>query len=268
MTIKKLHLFLIISLFLGFACTVQKRHYSKGYQITFKSVKKNNDPKDIIAHSKTLQTKPLTNELIETKLQNDYSNKLDSKKTVINLLAKSTKKQSLENDSCDVLHLRNGKTVKIKVIEINEKEIIYKRVDNLNGPLIFIEKNDVEKIVYKNGVTEEFKFEKKLEDSKKTKQPVSQEYDGFGIASFVFSLPPFLGIISFFNPAFLPANFIFFAILCIALAITLGVISLIRIKHSNGSLKGKLFAIAGIAISLSLILLSILFIILFFLLFI
>ena len=89
MIIKKQYFILIISLFLGFACTVQKRHYSKGYQITFKSVKKNNDPKDVIAQSKIIRPKPFTDELIETKLQNDYSINLDSKKIVENLLAKN-----------------------------------------------------------------------------------------------------------------------------------------------------------------------------------
>lgn len=45
---------------------------------------------------------------------------------------------------------------KIKVVEITDSEIKYKKFDNLNGPLYNIKKNEVAVIVYENGKVETF----------------------------------------------------------------------------------------------------------------
>jgi hypothetical protein len=51
----------------------------------------------------------------------------------------------------DVLSLKNGTEIKVKVVEIDQDFIKYKRYDNLNGPLIWISKSDVGLITYENG---------------------------------------------------------------------------------------------------------------------
>jgi hypothetical protein len=54
----------------------------------------------------------------------------------------------------DVLVLTNGNMIEAKIEEISPTEIKYRRFDNLEGPLIIINKSDVFSIKYENGTTE------------------------------------------------------------------------------------------------------------------
>jgi hypothetical protein len=54
----------------------------------------------------------------------------------------------------DMIVLTNGNMIEAKVEEISPTEIRYRRFDNLNGPIIIINKNDVLSIRYENGVVE------------------------------------------------------------------------------------------------------------------
>lgn len=55
----------------------------------------------------------------------------------------------------DTLVLKSGKVV-CKVERINDKEVVYKRWDNISGPEYTVSKDNVEKIVFKNGTSENF----------------------------------------------------------------------------------------------------------------
>jgi len=50
--------------------------------------------------------------------------------------------------------LQDGNTIEAKVMEIHPSEIRYKRIDNLDGPMIIIPKDRVLSIKYKNGVVD------------------------------------------------------------------------------------------------------------------
>jgi hypothetical protein len=54
----------------------------------------------------------------------------------------------------DMIVLTNGNIIEAKVEEISPAEVKYRRFDNLNGPLVIINKSDVLSIKYENGVTE------------------------------------------------------------------------------------------------------------------
>jgi len=83
-----------------------------------------------------------------------------------NLTSKS-KKYLLLKDTCgDIINLRNGNAVSAKVIEINETQIKYKRCNNLNGPLMVINKNIVRSIKYTNGNSYHFIKTVQKEDSR------------------------------------------------------------------------------------------------------
>ncbi|GEM_PF-3902380 len=56
----------------------------------------------------------------------------------------------------DVVRYRNGDSATVKVTEIGESQIQYKRLDNLEGPAYSIKKNEVESITYANGSTDRF----------------------------------------------------------------------------------------------------------------
>ena len=58
--------------------------------------------------------------------------------------------------SQDIITKRNGEDIKAKVIEIGINEVKFKRFDNLDGPLIIIEKSDLLIIRYENGDKEIF----------------------------------------------------------------------------------------------------------------
>jgi len=58
------------------------------------------------------------------------------------------------NDSCDAIYLKEGIVVKGKVLEINDKEIIYNSCDNQDGAKTVIDKSRVFKIEYSNGTVE------------------------------------------------------------------------------------------------------------------
>ena len=56
----------------------------------------------------------------------------------------------------DVMFLQNGDEVQVKVLEILDNELIYKRWDNLDGPSYRAKKNDVFMVKYANGTKEKF----------------------------------------------------------------------------------------------------------------
>jgi hypothetical protein len=60
----------------------------------------------------------------------------------------------------DTIVLVNGSSVISKVLEINLKDIKYKKYDNLSGPNYLILKDDVETIKYENGTIETFQNSK------------------------------------------------------------------------------------------------------------
>lgn len=63
---------------------------------------------------------------------------------------------SLNVFSQDIITTNKGENIEAKVEEIGTEEIKYKKQNNLDGPLYFIKKDDVSKIVFKNGAIETF----------------------------------------------------------------------------------------------------------------
>ena len=58
----------------------------------------------------------------------------------------------------DTIYKRTGDVVPAKILEINIKDVSYKRADLLDGPLFIINKNEIEKIKYANGAVDVFKI--------------------------------------------------------------------------------------------------------------
>ncbi len=59
----------------------------------------------------------------------------------------------------DVITKTDGSTLKVKVTDIEEAVIKYKKFDNLEGPSYSLSKNDVAKITYTNGSVDKFSEE-------------------------------------------------------------------------------------------------------------
>ena len=62
----------------------------------------------------------------------------------------------------DTLTMRSGENVIVKIIEVGTSEVKYKKVDNLNGPIISILKSEVSMIQYENGSKDVFKEDMKI----------------------------------------------------------------------------------------------------------
>lgn len=58
--------------------------------------------------------------------------------------------------SQDTLHFRIGTPIVCKVIEISQIEIRYKKIENADGPVYIVNKEDVKLINYKNGAIDSF----------------------------------------------------------------------------------------------------------------
>ncbi len=58
--------------------------------------------------------------------------------------------------SQDILIKKNGDDMKVKVVEITKDEIKYKKIENLDGPVYSILKNETFMIRYQNGTKETF----------------------------------------------------------------------------------------------------------------
>jgi hypothetical protein len=229
---KQLLALLVITACLIQSCAVQKRHYRNGYDITFKTSKKNSSKKNDVCSLYRIET-PQT--LVQTNIQTNRALVASADQDLRNVVSATTQINNQNDESCDVIYFRNNKVVSAKVVEINSTDIKYKRCDNLDGPLIVVEKNSVKSILYKNGDTETFTesypvkpIQENTRINKSSPNP-DANYDGYAIASFV-------------------CGVLFFLLFPGILGFIFGIISLKRIKESDGKLKGKVFALIGTVI--------------------
>ncbi len=155
---KRVFLFLVyflISLSLT-TCSYQKRIYRKGYYVEWLSSKSKKDAKKVTQRTLSNNVRiPLNTELFKNKVfVNDNQTNLlthSSKKVYYSI----NRKIKFLNDTCrDKILLKSGDDYFVKVIEVTDNEIKYRRCDNLNGPLYSISKSKVYMIEYANGVKE------------------------------------------------------------------------------------------------------------------
>ena len=97
---------------------------------------------------------------------------------------------------CDEIILKNGEELRVKILEINETNIVYKICGYLTGPSHTKSKNDILMVLYSDGTKDIFVSDDKNESKKTSKEEdIPLAYGGMGL---IFSslLPiPFLGLI-------------------------------------------------------------------------
>lgn len=183
----------ILPLLILFSCSVQKRKYQKGFYVSNNKHQKNiqktvtRKPKkevennDLVLKTNTLQVRNNDEIDISASLNN---NVMPIKKFQLPLLNKA-------NDSlCDVIVLKNGDEVKGKVLEISPIEIKYKKCNMPDGPLYVVKKLDVFMIKYANGTKEVIKSEA----TEATNNTPPNTYNGplkthsYSILAFIFSI--------------------------------------------------------------------------------
>jgi hypothetical protein len=152
------------------------------------------------------------------------------------------------DNSCDRITFLNGNEEEVKLIELGDDYIKYKRCDNLDGPTFNISKSKVFMIVYSNGnkeviehntADEKPKYQQQTKNNNNQYNSSGSEINGFAIASFISGILGFIPL----------------------LGIILGVIANNQITKNPNKYKGKGFAIAGIALSFFWIFILLLFLI-------
>lgn len=243
------YILLIISILLG-ACSVQKRIYRKGYHVVWDHKKYEDVKKNVVA--KNVQEKIIHQEVAEKVMVSSSRDLIDVR----------PKPSLLLKDTCgDKLLLQNAEELSVKVIEVSESSIKYKRCDNLNGPLFTISKTKVALITYANGTKETIIAEPEpkidVKAMKDPDAPIKRKVNMKGLASLV-SLP--LNVILLVVLLFLVllnapgASLIavFTAIgVCILLGIILGYLSLFDFKNKPKLYKHKWMPIVALSIYLA-----------------
>jgi len=155
------YLLLLLTLFVNSDCSYQKRLYRKGYYVDwlgqkhsffqkkFSSAQKENS---FISIENTLPSFPSNFIPNHFQVQEEYSKVIASQQGTQHFI----KNQSFSfQDTCgDKLIVKSGDEYLVKIIEITEKEIKYKRCDNLDGPIYSMNKEKIYVIIYRNGYKE------------------------------------------------------------------------------------------------------------------
>ena len=241
---------ILIAIFVVFldSCSIYKRKHLSGYSIQKSSRKQNVDSQQLWSNSAELSTndyftstegnglvgekKP---ENLTTTENENYGWYFQNSKIDGNSFPKIQSRVKLRKEKdCDEIILRNGKSINGKIVEIGLQEIKYKNCDNLNGPLISVEKDDAFMVKYSNGTSQVFEENA----TKKIFQSINgARTEPMAIFSLALSV---LGLLfGLFIFGIVGLIFCFFGIV-------LGIASLIRISNSPGKFTGKGFAIAGI----------------------
>jgi hypothetical protein len=190
---KSFKLLISLALLISFtSCTLQKRLYRNGYTVHWNSKNKstaeeglNNEIGSSISELKGVNSDLAltTNEIV---LEEKSVVLLNEEKSI---LKRVHIEKTTDLPKCDVMLLRNGEEISVKVIEITPKDVKFKRCDNLEGPTKMINKYYISSITYSDGTKDVFKAE---ESSKPIISETNSKSDstksGFSIASLVFGI--------------------------------------------------------------------------------
>lgn len=141
-------------------------------------------------------------------------------------------------DECETLVMVDGRRLLVKVIEINQKEIKYKKCDYQLGPTVVVGKKDVDRIIYANGAEDIIsgysapKSQSPRSSPKSEGEPIQKRLEVMALMSMLF------GITGLFIAA------IVFGLM----ALIFGFISFMKFSASPREFGGRGMAIAGIII--------------------
>jgi len=205
------------------SCSVQKKHFQRGYTVHWNKQFAKNDL--------------ITNESLKKDILDSYEINQDVdtiKNSDFEFLALNSQKINQITDSviCDNILLTDGEEIQAKIIEISNNEIKYKRCDHVDGPTIILEKKKIFMITYSNGKKEIIKHEevkeiKEKNDNANQHKSYNKKINGFALSGFILSLIgiPIIGLL-------------------------FSLIGLDRIQKNPDVFSGEGFAITGIVISL------------------
>ena len=239
MLFKKSHLaiFLFVIGTILSNCTVQKRSYRSGYYVSWN--KKSNSASKVSKQVIVKKTEALANRPVEPagiKQPGKQEPLLVSaqKLNVIEVKSRLVKSLTLLKDSCgDLITLKDGEEINVKVVEVSPTVIKYKRCDNLEGPTVVVSLKSVFMIKYLNGTKEIFKKEADNQTGPEAFQqavekPINaKKYNAMAIAS-------------------LSTFILYFTIVLAPVPLVFGLIALHQMKKHPEKYKGKWMAVIGV----------------------
>lgn len=169
--------FLIFTLLFLLSCSVQKRRYQKGFYVSK------------VSHS----SQDIKNERARKEPEN-RSHVLVPEKDNLNAQALASAENSrpafddlrspsvvrLPEDSCDVLLMKDGSEVKVKISEVTESQVKYKKCAMLDGPLYVSHKSEVFMIKYFNGTREVIKYDAPPQQTPEPYKTPQKRYENAG----------------------------------------------------------------------------------------
>lgn len=269
-----------------YSCSTNRQLYISGYKTSNKIEKEDSkqyaSKKNSQNKSDSYRTDLSLDKVLEEENSNNFDNHLSTStdNDLSFLTLSSNHKLDLKpkkDNECDEIILKNGDELRVKVIEIAETIIKYRRCDNLNGPIYSIPKADVFLIKYPNGTRDVFVendneknassqgspeeesealVDKKSEQDKKDKvnrEKKPKKGSGLGTASFIFAL---LGLINLIIAMASPIGLLF-TIMCLLLSLASLITGIVGVSKSNTTW-GKVGSIIGIIISTTLMIFVIL----------
>lgn len=241
---------LLVLVGLTTACSVEKRHYTSGYHLTWNH--KSGKAKDIPAKpAEQVNQLAGVDEQLTASSENgikDWTGSVVKRPVIFDSIPQKL--------NCDSVFFRTGgDKVACKVFEINANEIKYKKCSNPDGPLFVVKRSDVYKIRYTNG-TEEIiaapdpvkTVEKKGKKDKapiKDPKEIKEKYPEKPVFLYTALISLLAGITALlFLSAGTGGAFLLFFLFAAA-AFAFGLMSLIKMKRNPGKYKGKGMAITG-----------------------
>ena len=233
--------FLLMSILLLCACSLEKRVHRPGYHISWNETENASNTQKFDTRTKD------ANDVSSSKdnTSGEGSNFINSKalspitrsisQTLHNIgNALPYKKKLLRNEAdsliaCDILTLNTGQDIEVKVLEVGTTIIKYRRCDNLDGPIVSINKSEAFMIKYSNGHKDVFAASQEVAGTPGKSSGFSA--DGLALASLI------LGILSLLV--------IYLAPLFGLLALVLGALSLKQKDPRTDQKKAKTLSIIG-----------------------
>jgi len=145
----------LILLICLFSCSIQKRHYQKGYFISRKTHASHNP----LAAKESSQKKK-SQQVTETNTPDREADKtglIPPGSLGAGITGTQIKTKRTGEDSCDVLLFKDGSEVKAKIVEISGTQVKYKKCLMPDGPVYITNKTELFMIQYKSGVKEVIK---------------------------------------------------------------------------------------------------------------
>ncbi len=238
MTFRNLFLLSLAFLFLFGSCTIEKRRYRTGYHVEWKKKPASQHEQQTAAQQDQYQ--PPTIEIPSVKtVEPELAFSEEELITVSNRdeLAFSTDKISAAavianaqiSEECETLVMTDGRRMVVKVLEINPSEVKYRRCNYADGPIVVVNKSTVHSVEYANGAVDLISNVHVAPQSPPAYQ-TARRLEVLGLISMIFGI----------------SGLFVFGLIFGAVAVILGIISLVKFTSRPEAYKGRGFMITGL----------------------